>query len=263
MLFGDKEEDLIRNLQLMVTIEEILFLPKPSKKMVKVFKLIADEDKWKDWIDSSGKGDPPPDFYSDKHHIMMDVMRVDDHERKGKKGKLYNPLKQHEREIYKKFGQDGIIEHYPNADFIINGVTGLPTHEDHSYTFYLKNFKRVLQKHIDSISLYKKNHPGYKIVFFVHDESSQYMQTVKKIEHPKVGESTWAMPHFWWMDEEFIKAFRNSGIDYVIWFTPYKHCEMYDQHGTPVSMPMITIIDTEQQIETHKYNKDFMESVEI
>lgn len=141
MLFGDKEEDLIRNLQLMATIEEVLFLSKPSKEMRKVFRLIVDEDKWKDWIDSSQKGDPPPDFYSDKHHIMMDGMRVDDHERRGKKGKLYNPLKQHEREIYKQLGRDGIIEHYPNADFIINGVTGLPTHEDHCYAFYLKTLR--------------------------------------------------------------------------------------------------------------------------
>ena len=30
------------------------------------------------WIDSSDKSLPPPDFHNDRHHIMMEVMRIDD-----------------------------------------------------------------------------------------------------------------------------------------------------------------------------------------
>ena len=30
------------------------------------------------WVDSSSKSDLPPDFHNDKHHIMMDIMRIDD-----------------------------------------------------------------------------------------------------------------------------------------------------------------------------------------
>ena len=54
-----------------------------------------------------------------------------------------------------------------------------------------------------------------------------------------------------------------SEIDFVIWFTPYKHCEMYDQEGNPAVMPTVTIIDTKQSIDTFKYNRDLMESVEL
>ena len=57
--------------------------------------------------------------------------------------------------------------------------------------------------------------------------------------------------------------FVNSDIDYVIWFTPYKHCEMYDQHGNPTTMPIITMIDIKQRIDVHKYDIDLMESVEL
>ncbi len=32
----------------------------------------------KSWINSSAKSDMPPDFHNNKHHLMMEVMRVDD-----------------------------------------------------------------------------------------------------------------------------------------------------------------------------------------
>lgn len=102
-----------------------------------------------------------------------------------------------------------------------------------------------------------------KTIFFVFDESSQYMQVSKKISTPRVGTSVMAMPHLWWTDAEFISSVTNSDIDFVIWFTPYKHCEMYDQDRKLVTMPVVTIIDTKQIIDTFKYNRDLMESVEI
>lgn len=50
----------------------------------------------KEWIDSSGKNDPPPDFYDNKHKLMMDVMRIDDHAYIDEKGRIQNKTLQHE-----------------------------------------------------------------------------------------------------------------------------------------------------------------------
>ena len=41
--------------------------------------------KVEEWQCSSSKSDPPPDFYSDKYKLMMEVMRVDDHAYQGKR----------------------------------------------------------------------------------------------------------------------------------------------------------------------------------
>ena len=46
-----------------------------SSKCKNVYKLIK---KYKDWIDSSSKKDLPPDFYSDKYKIMMEIMSIND-----------------------------------------------------------------------------------------------------------------------------------------------------------------------------------------
>lgn len=72
-----------------------------------------------------------------------------------------------------------------------------------------------------------------------------------------------AMPHLWWCDSEFVKAFQSSEIDYLIWFTPYKHCEMYDQFGNAVTLPTISVIDTKMIIDAINYDESLMESVEI
>ena len=32
----------------------------------------------KSWINTSSKSDLPPDFHNDRHHIMLEVMRIDD-----------------------------------------------------------------------------------------------------------------------------------------------------------------------------------------
>ena len=137
--------------------------------MKSILDKVCNQDNWDNWIDSSGKSDPPPDFYSDEYKIMMDVMRVNDHEHKGKKGKLYNPSIAHERQMFKELEQSGILNQFPNARVFLNGDTQLSTHEDHNYNLYLKCFQRVISKHIDSIPLYKENHPGYKVIFLVFD----------------------------------------------------------------------------------------------
>ena len=55
------------------------WFPTPSLGAVRIYKSIHNRKKWNEWIYNAGKSDPPPDFYSKKFGLMMEVMRVDDH----------------------------------------------------------------------------------------------------------------------------------------------------------------------------------------
>ena len=258
----DSEIEIIKAFQ-DVTVSSVMLAPEGSKACESLYLSIKELEQWNKWTDSSGKADLPPDFYSDELGYMMDVMRVDDHGYHNKKGKTVNPTRQRETEIARELRENGIIDAFPTAKLIMTVDTKLPTREDHNYTYYRKNFVRTIEAHKKKISNYKTNHPSLKTVFLVFDESSQYMQTTQKIEQPKIGLSVMAMPHLWWCDSEFVKAFQSSEIDYLIWFTPYKHCEMYDQFGNAVTLPTISVIDTKMIIDAINYDESLMESVEI
>ena len=84
-----------------------------NEESAKVFESIHDQENWKQWIESAGKSDPPPDFFADTYKYMMDVMRVDDHSYKNKKGKVVNPTNSHIRDVEKEIIQSGIMELCP------------------------------------------------------------------------------------------------------------------------------------------------------
>lgn len=237
--------------------------PVESEEAIKVFELIHNLDNWKLWIESSGKSDPPPDFYSDEYKCMMDVMRVDDHSYKNKKGKLVNPTNRHIRDMEKEILQSGIMEMCPNAELFINGITDLPTHEDHNYNFYLKNFERVILQHIQKIPLYKKNHPFYDVVFFIMDESSAYIEAADKkcaLEDKRAGQVLAGYPHLYFIDSNFVRIFEGSGIDYVIWFTPFKYCEIAEGQ---LDLPKACVFDIKKfSIQTEEYDAERMMSAE-
>ena len=157
MNFFDKEEKIIFFLQ-DVSKKEIQFYPKTLKHSRKI-KSIINKKRWRDWINSSGKNELPPDFYNVTEKIMMDVMRIDDHAFINNKGKVVNYHNQRESQLRKE-----IITKVPNLKeisdqgrLIINPVVrDIPIELDHNYMFYVNNFRRVVGKHIEKIENYKK-----------------------------------------------------------------------------------------------------------
>ena len=85
----DNEDKIISQFQ-EVNDNEVMFATQ-SETIEAVYSSIHTEALWKNWINSSDKSDPPPDYYSPKDELMMDVMRVDDHAIVDKKGKIQNP----------------------------------------------------------------------------------------------------------------------------------------------------------------------------
>lgn len=242
MNYFDDERRIIEHFQEVAC--ESVFFPVQSDAAIHIFESIHNIDNWKKWVDSSGKSDPPPDYYCNEFKYMMDVMRVDDHAYKNKKGKLINPTNMLESQMRKELAENREIENFPNVkEVLVNAITDLPTYKDHNYIFYKKNFIRTINEHKRKIDLYKKNHSGFNVVFFVFDESSAYMQIAdekNKCENTHSGEIFSGTPHFHFFDTDFLKPIIESDIDFLVWYTPFKM--IYKEDG-PLDFPQICVYD--------------------
>lgn len=78
--------------------EETALFPYGSE-LPELLQRITKESNGAKWVISSGKADPPPDFYCDEFALMMEVMRIDDHAYKNRKGKVINPTNSQESKM--------------------------------------------------------------------------------------------------------------------------------------------------------------------
>lgn len=259
MLFAEKEINLIDAFRGLSRSEIALI---PTNGMVESICLsLQDEARWETWTDSSAKDAPPPDFYSTHEKLMMEVMRVDDHGFK-RKGKIVNPTLAREHEIERELRESGALGLFPDSVMLmINEDSGLPTTEDHNYQYYFENFKRTIEHHKSKINKYRDNHPGYKTVFFVHDESTAYA-VVKKVPNKiQQGGIVRGMPHFWFFDRRFIDIFKDTSIDYLIWMAPYK---LFQTVGRSPLLPTACVFDCHNiDIELMDYDMSHMVSSEV
>ena len=254
----DNEINIISRFQELETTE-ILLLPENSKEAERICCLVHDKTKWKKWVDTSAKNALPPDFYCDTEKIMMDVMRIDDHESISKKGQVVNPTRVIETQMMKELRDAGVLDAFSNASPIVIGRTNLPTAQDHNYYFYKNSFARTVKKHIGKIANYKRNHPDFKTIFFVLDESSAYFETENKCNEIYEGMPIIGSPHFWFLDKAFTDIFIGTELDYLIWFTPFKHMELF----CDLVLPEAVVFDTKEAITVRTYKLDKMVSCEV
>ena len=218
----------------------------------------------KNWINSFAKNDPPPDFYNDRQKLMMDVMRIDDHAFVDDKGRVQNANLQREGEIYRKYFQG---QKRDDIKLFFVPDTHLPTKEDHNFDRYIANFERVFNKHQEKLGLYQSNHPGYKTIFFIFDESTAYRQVVnpKDVETTKQGREVLGMPHYYCYDKAFVDAIKKSNIDYVVWFAPYKVLQYKKGNRIKIfPLPKCAIYDVKNIREKRliKYERSLLSSAE-
>lgn len=255
MLFAEKESNLINDFQMLDTKK--IFLVHETDEVKNIVASILKPKIWRKWTDASAKNVPPPDFYCDELNLMMEVMRVDDHGFK-KKGNIINPTYDREHQVEKQLRESGILDMFPNAELVITANTGLPTEQDHNYHYYLENFKRTIENHIKKIPKYKENHPNYKLIFFVYDESSAYFEDAGAVSKNDIVAS--GKPHMFMLDVAFTQAFVNSGIDYFIWFAPFKRFE-YVEPSFELPKACVYKVGEKLPVE-YKYNTLNMRSVE-
>lgn len=245
MNFYDNEMHIIEDLRLHGNFGVCLY--PYNKDTVEIADKVLKEDFENNWTNSSGKSEPPPDFYSDNLKLMMEVMRLDDHAYVDKSGKIINLTVALESKLTKEvFDMKWYKKRSNKPDIIVNASTWLPSHEDHNYKRYYQNFQRVVKHHISKIPTYKKNHPGYKVIFLVFDESSLYGITENNKEarkNYKCGDILNIQIHSHVLDKRFIEVLANSDVDYLVWFTPYKHADFY---GEEINIPSVTIIKIDE-----------------
>lgn len=243
----DKEDRIISDFRDLDS-SEIGLMPNNSKTR-KIYFSLSDENSWKEWTDTSAKNELPPDFYNDKLKLMMDVMRIDDHAYVDEKGRVINRHNERESKLAKEIISLGEMfeKAAEQGNLFITPDSGLRGYQDHNYDFYVNNFRRVIGKHINKINKYKNNHPGFKTMFFVFDESSPYAKCFDDKRPNFVNEKFFCQPHYWWLDDNMLSLFENSDVDYLIWMCPYKHFDAEIKLDFPIAM----IYD----VKKIKYNK--------
>lgn len=104
----ESEKQLIRRFQ--TEPSKVICLLCGTSKEIELCNIIQSGDFWNEWVDAFAHDAPPPDFYSNKYGLMMDVMKVDDNTRKTKKGKLRNPRAELENKLQEEVAE--LLEAY-------------------------------------------------------------------------------------------------------------------------------------------------------
>lgn len=232
-----------------------------SDDILKIFQATNDEELWKTWKNSSSKSDLPPDFYNDDLELMMEVMRFDDQATNS--GKTH-ATKAKENQMLKQLRKLGVKENFPNLkQILLLGNSDLTTDDDHNFARYRENFSRVVLKHAKKAEQYRKNHLGYKLVFFVFDETSgvYYKREKQNKSILTEGDSVLARPHIYWSDSFMVDIIKKSQADYFIWFKPYN--SFVTPLGINDDFPKIIIYDVKNmRISTENYSVEDMISSE-
>lgn len=238
-----------------------------EKECKHIINCLLDDKNFKCWVENSGKSDPPPDYYSDQFNLMMEIMRVDDCAYVNSKNKVVNKTLQAEnliiQEIRNKFPE------FNNSNFTIitNSNSGLETFEDHNYKRYYENFNRVIKKHKESIPIYKKNHPNHKLIFYVYDESTAYIEVANESSvkpNYQYQELIFAERlHEFYLDNRFTEVIRNCGADYVIWYAPNKYVNAKDVGLLDIPKVIVYEVKAINCESEFKYNENLMISCEM
>lgn len=186
----------------------------------------------KSWIDSSSKSAPSPDFYNEKHHVMMEVMRVDDYLNLGNEKHPHNSASRANALMEKLFG-DNYKETKDDPDEIsVYCVLDTSNSAEYNFKGYLQNFERVVSKHSMRVDAYHRNHPKCKeLIFMIFDESNAYYQLL---------DGNKKNIHLWFKDHDFVEIIKKCRADYVIWFCVNKSMI---HNNKEIKLPIVCIYD--------------------
>ncbi len=211
----------------------------------------------KTWTDSSAKSDPPPDFHNDRFGIMMEIMRVDDCVNLINGKHVVNSFKRANMFMKKRAGKD----YRKTLNGSLYFIPDTRNSDEFNFQGYISNFERVITKHSNKVSKYRKNYPKCKTtIFFVCDESNNYVQVTNKEDLKREDEPNAIFdkffPHFSYLDQKFLDVIKNCQADYLIWMFRYK---TLFANGKRVFHPEVCIFDVKHIKENgHLYDHSLM-----
>lgn len=225
----DRERMILTDVEL-VHDTETCFIPEPTEGTVDLLSAVRDTASW---IESDR-----PDLYSDDHHLAVEVMRVDDHP---KVGKITNPTLARESDMEREF-RSAFPAMDPDVPVIVIANTGLPQVKDHNFPAYREAFARTVANHASKVAAYRESHAGYGLALLVRDESSAYVEARgDNLEEMRfLGHA-----HLWFLDASFTQVIAQSGADFVLWHTPFKHIWHHDAFGRRLkaNLPALAVYD--------------------
>lgn len=257
MNYFDNEENIIEHLQ-QTSHRDVLFVNR-TLDVQKFFSSLHNPKSFTNWINSSGKDVQPPDFYSDKYKYMLEVMRIDDYIiGRNSPNALESLFISRVDEERRQNGLPTIQE----SNIKLLYIPDMSMASDNGCSIYIDNFKRIVQKHINKIKTYRKNHPGYKLGFLIFDESPGYLKVENKKIELKTGEPVNGYCHFYFRDKNLVEIFMNADIDFVIWATPYKNMAC-----NPFIYPQVVVFDLKHRGKWKKklitYNENELQCLEV
>lgn len=240
---------------LIARVDKLSFLPLTSSNSeIKLYQTIKNRGLWKD---NSLNTINPPDFLCDTYNLMGEFMQVDDigYYKIDKKHKKYiNKRRQNENKMFKEACLIFPSDCFPNAkDFY--AITDYASDEQ-CFNRYVDEFKRIVEQHMREIPKYRKNHPNYKLIFFIIDDSGLYFEPkyscynydyIKTNPYDVEGQL-----HIPFLDKYFIDILSEKDIDFIVW---YKFSHNIKTNEKPV-LPSLAIIDMNKvkKIPFVKYN---------
>lgn len=198
--------------------------------------------QWPKWIDASAHDAPPPDYFSDKLHMMFDVLTVYDSETEipGRPGKVRNPILEEERRG-ERFARELLAEMGIDASnlniFYDCEKDGTVYDTVHTYCNYQSMVNRVIKKHTDKISLYCSNHPNYMCGLFVYDCTEAYIEVSGLFD---ASTKCRCIPHYPWLDRSFVEPILETELNFLIWAMPFKK---YSDKPDTIDYPISVIMD--------------------
>ena len=211
------------------------------------------------WVDNSSNTCCPPDFYSPKHKLMCEFMRVNEYEDENG----YNPMLAHERDVINKLNVPPGSTVFLKPDH--RKIAGMK----HDYEMYLRVIDRVLTRHNHRVETYQSNHPGFKTIFVVFDETSFYVEADRHYERDETipGEAFVAKRiHKPFLDKNILGIISNLQCDYVLWVSPFKNLtpDMLPPGQKAIKIPRLAMISVKNltKIEAIEYDRSKLVSVE-
>lgn len=177
------------------------------------------------FVDNSSHSSVPPDFFSafGFPNVAFEVYRVNDSEGLSKRGKSINRVLTREREL-----AEGIRKDFGLSDSVNIYVSANPGDgkydANHNYENYVRQHKRVAFKHIETMLSFSWP-KGYGLRgCFVFDESDVYVECVDSVEATRVwyGGLHVVDVHHPVRDKRFMYLYLNCGLDFLVWYSPYK-----------------------------------------
>lgn len=227
-------------------------------------EMLFKEIKEAEWTDNTATR---PDFISD--NMMIELFEIDDivTTKKGKNNPQRKADARALRDIQNFIEQIGRENLNPDLKIIASGDTRFnpetdsyedeETENHHNYQAYIDNFQRVCSKHIDSIPAYRSNFPDKKIGFMIYDNSTYY--TSRQVMNPR--EALLNLPFF---DENFMKLFIQSDVDFVIWAFDNKYLYTQDDpHGLKSFLPDVVVISKDNFYNIHSKKIDISSMISL